>query len=129
MLDIRRHDMEFDDRAPIYTQIMDLVKRRIAVGELRVGQQLPSVRDLAQEVVVNPNTVQKAYLELEREGYVATQRGLGTFVSGDRGTVDLLRQGLARDIVETYVAGMRSLEYDPEEIAAMAAEAARKETK
>jgi len=128
MLDIRRHDMLFDDRAPIYTQIMDLVKRRIAVGELRVGQQLPSVRDLAQEVVVNPNTVQKAYLELEREGYVATQRGLGTFVSGDRGTVDLLRQRLARDIVESYVAGMRSLEYDPQEIAAMAAEAARKET-
>jgi DNA-binding transcriptional regulator YhcF (GntR family) len=128
MLDTRRHEMLFDDRAPIYTQIMDLVKRRIAVGELRVGQQLPSVRDLAQEVVVNPNTVQKAYLELEREGYVATQRGLGTFVSGDRGTVDLLRQGLARDIVETYVTGMRSLEYDPEEIAAMAAEAARKET-
>ncbi|MFA4932406.1 MAG: GntR family transcriptional regulator [Caldisericia bacterium] len=121
--------MEFDDRAPIYTQIMDLVKRRIAVGELKVGQQLPSVRDLAQQVVVNPNTVQKAYLELEREGYVATQRGMGTFVSGDHDTVDLLRQGLARDIVEAYVAGMRSLGYGPEEITAMAAETARKETK
>ena len=119
--------MEFDDRAPIYAQIMDLIKRRIAVGELKVGQQLPSVRDLAQQVVVNPNTVQKAYVELEREGYVATQRGMGTFVSGDRGTVDLMRQGLARDIVATYVAGMRSLGYAPEEIAAMAAETARKE--
>jgi len=121
--------MKFDDRAPIYTQIMDLVKRRIAVGELKVGGQLPSVRDLAQQVVVNPNTVQKAYLELEREGYVATQRGMGTFVSGDRSAVDLLRQGLARDIVETYVAGMRSLGYGPEEITAMAAETVRKETK
>jgi len=78
---------------------------------------------------VNPNTVQKAYLELEREGYVATQRGMGTFVSGDRSTVDLLRRGLARDIVETYVASMRSLGYGPEEIAAMAAETVRKETK
>jgi len=121
--------MEFDDRAPIYTQIMDLVKRRIAVGELKVGQQLPSVRDLAQQVVVNPNTVQKAYLELEREGYVATQRGMGTFVSGDRGTVDVLRQELARDIVATYVTGMRSLGYGLEEITTMAAETARKETK
>jgi DNA-binding transcriptional regulator YhcF (GntR family) len=119
--------MEFDDRAPIYTQIMDLIKRRIAVGELKVGQQLPSVRDLAQQVVVNPNTVQKAYLELEREGCVATQRGMGTFVSGDRGTVDLLRRGLARDIVESYVAGMRSLGYGPEEMMAMAAETAKKE--
>ena len=121
--------MEFDDRAPIYTQIMDLIKRRIAVGELKVGQQLPSVRDLAQQVVVNPNTVQKAYLELEREGYVSTQRGMGTFVSGDGGTINLMRQGLARDIVATYIAGMRSLGYGPEEIAAMAVETARKETK
>ena len=121
--------MEFDDRAPIYAQIMDLIKRRIAVGELKVGQQLPSVRDLAQQVVVNPNTVQKAYLELEREGYVSTQRGMGTFVSGDGATVDLLRQRLARDIVATYVTGMRSLGYGPEEIAAMAVETARKEKK
>ena len=121
--------MEFDDRAPIYTQIMDLIKRRIAVGELKVGQQLPSVRDLAQQVVVNPNTVQKAYLELEREGYVSTQRGMGTFVSGDGGTVDLLRQRLARDIVATYVAGMRSLGYGSEEMTAMAVETARKEKK
>lgn len=121
--------MEFDDRAPIYAQIMDLIKRRIAVGELKVGQQLPSVRDLAQQVVVNPNTVQKAYLELEREGYVSTQRGMGTFVSGDGNTVDLLRQRLARDIVATYVTRMRSLGYGPEEIAAMATETARKETK
>ena len=120
--------MDFDDRTPIYAQIMDLIKRRIAVGELKVGQQLPSVRDLAQQVVVNPNTVQKAYLELEREGYVGTQRGMGTFVSGDLGTVDLLRQGLASGIVETYVAGMRSLWYSPDEMTAMAAETARKET-
>jgi GntR family transcriptional regulator len=121
--------MDFDDRTPIYTQIMDLIKRRIAVGELKAGQQLPSVRDLAQQVVVNPNTVQKAYLELEREGYVGTQRGTGTFVSGDHDTVDLLRQGLARGIVETYVVGMRSLGYSPDEMTAMAAEIARKETK
>ncbi|MCX6097502.1 MAG: GntR family transcriptional regulator [Caldiserica bacterium] len=120
--------MEFDDRAPIYAQIMDLIKKWIATGELKVEQQLPSVRDLARQVVVNPNTVQKAYLELEREGYVATQRGMGTFVAGDYHTVDLLRQGLARDIVARYVAGMRSLGYGPEEIATMAAETARKET-
>jgi len=121
--------MDFDDRTPIYTQIMDLIKRRIAVGELKSGQQLPSVRDLAQQVVVNPNTVQKAYVELERDGYVATQRGMGTFVSGDRHAVDLLRQGLARNTVEAYVASMRSLGYSADEMIAMAAEAARKETK
>lgn len=121
--------MEFDDRTPIYTQIMDLIKRRIAAGELKSGQQLPSVRDLAQQVVVNPNTVQRAYVELEHDGYVATQRGMGTFVAGDRQTVDLLRQGLARDTVEAYVASMRSLGYGADEVTAMVAEAVRKETK
>jgi len=121
--------MEFDDRAPIYAQIMDLIKRWIAVGELKAGGQLPSVRDLARQVVVNPNTVQKAYLELEREGYVTTQRGMGTFVSGDHGTVDLVRQGLARDIVKAYVVGMRSLGYGAEEISTMAADEAGRETK
>ncbi len=121
--------MEFDGRTPIYIQIMDLIKRRIAVGELKAGGQLPSVRDLARQVVVNPNTVQKAYLELEREGYVATQRGMGTFVSGDHGTVDLLRPGLARDIVKTCIAAMRSLGYGVHEISTMVAEEAEKETK
>jgi|SRR5450830_519915 len=119
--------MDFDDRTPIYIQIMDMIERRIAAGELKTGQQLPSVRDLAQQIVVNPNTVQKAYVELEREGYVATQRGTGTFVSGDHGTVDLLRQGLARGIVATYVADMRSLGFEPEEITDMVARATKEE--
>jgi len=119
--------MEFDDRAPIYTQIMDLIRKRIASGELKAGQQLPSVRDLAQQVVVNPNTVQKAYVELEREGYVATQRGTGTFVCGDSGSVEELRRRLAREAVQAYVAGMRSLGYGAEEMATMAAAAARGE--
>jgi len=121
--------MEFDDRTPIYTQIMDLIKRNIAAGDLKTGQQLPSVREQAQQLVVNPNTVQKAYLELEREGYVATQRGMGTFVTGDRDTVDRLRERLAEDIVRTYVARMRSLGFSGEEMAAMAADAAKEESK
>jgi len=121
--------MEFDDRTPIYTQIMDLIKRNIAAGELKTGQQLPSVRDQAQQLVVNPNTVQKAYLELEREGYVATQRGMGTFVTGDRDAVDRLRERLAADIVRTYVARMRSLGFSGEETAAMVTDAAKEESK
>lgn len=116
--------MEFDDRTPIYTQIMDLIRKRIASGELKAGQQLPSVRDLAQQVVVNPNTVQKAYVELEREGYIATQRGTGTFVCGDPGSAEQLRRRLAREAVHAYVAQMRSLGFGGEEMAAMAAEAA-----
>jgi GntR family transcriptional regulator len=125
----RRLDMKFDDRTPIYTQIMDLIKRSIAAGELKTGQQLPSVREQAQKFVVNPNTVQKAYLELEREGYVATQRGMGTFVTGDRDAVDQLRERLAADIVRTYVVRMRSLGFDQVEMAAMVTHAAKEEPK
>ncbi|MCE5193794.1 MAG: GntR family transcriptional regulator [Candidatus Cryosericum sp.] len=119
--------MEFDDRTPIYTQIMDLIRRQIASGELKAGQQLPSVRDLAQQVLVNPNTVQKAYIELEREGYVATQRGTGTFVCGDAGSVEELRRRLAGEAVHSYVTQMRSLGYGGEEMAAMVLAAAGEE--
>lgn len=119
--------MEFDDRTPIYVQIMDLIKQRIAAGELKAGAQLPSVRDLAEQVVVNPNTVQKAYLELEREGYVATQRGTGTFVCGDAGSVGELRRRLARETVRTCVIQLRSLGYTADEMASMLTAATREE--
>ncbi len=69
---------------PIYRQIVAQVKRAAALGALRPGDALPSVRELAQELVVNPNTVMHAYAELEREGVVATRRGLGTFVAEGR---------------------------------------------
>ncbi len=119
--------MEFDDRTPIYLQIMDLIKRRIATGELTVGGQLPSVRELAQQLIVNPNTVQKAYVELEREGYVATQRGMGTFVTESRQTVDGLRERLAREIVAAYVDRMHALGFTATEITTMVARSVEEE--
>jgi len=67
---------------PLYQQIIEQVKRRVALRALREGDRLPSVRELARQTRVNPNTVAKAYLELEREGVVETRRGTGTFVSG-----------------------------------------------
>lgn len=66
---------------PIYRQIQDLIRFGIASGRLRPGEQLPTVRALAVELSVNPNTVIKAYTELEREGIVTTEQGTGTFVS------------------------------------------------
>lgn len=67
---------------PIYIQIMDQVKHAIASGLLEGGDQLPSVRELALQLTINPNTVAKAYTELERYGSIVTLRGRGTFVSG-----------------------------------------------
>lgn len=69
------------DTRPIYIQIMDEVRRAVVVGTLVSESPLPSVRQLASELRVNPNTVQQAYRELEREGLIYVRRGLGTFVS------------------------------------------------
>ena len=66
---------------PIYRQIQDLVRYGIASGSLRPGEQLPTVRALAVDLAVNPNTVIKAYTELEREGILTTEQGSGTFVT------------------------------------------------
>ena len=69
------------DPRPIYHQIMDEIRRALVVGTLAPDDPLPSVRQLAGELRINPNTVQQAYRELEREGVVHVRRGLGTFVS------------------------------------------------
>jgi len=66
---------------PIYMQIINQVKRATASGLMKAGDQMPSVRELAIELTVNPNTVAKAYQELEREGVIRTVRGVGTFIT------------------------------------------------
>ncbi len=73
----------FDVERPIYAQIVEMVKKWVFSGRYRPGQRVPSVRELARTIRVNPNTVAKAYYELEREGFLVTRRGDGTFVTGD----------------------------------------------
>ena len=77
--------MEFQcdptSRVPIYRQLMDQIRQGVARGRLRPGGRLPSVRVLSRELVVNPNTVARAYTELEREGVLNTRQGLGVFVA------------------------------------------------
>ncbi|NMA81467.1 GntR family transcriptional regulator [Jeotgalicoccus aerolatus] len=74
-------DIDVKSRVPIYEQLTENVKRLIIQGVLTPGEQLPSVRSLAQELTINPNTIQKAYRELEREGYVISRPGKGSFVN------------------------------------------------
>ena len=76
-----RFKLSDNSGVPIYRQIQDQVRYGIASGLLRSGEQLPTVRALAVELAVNPNTVTKAYTELEREGIVTTEQGTGTFVN------------------------------------------------
>ena len=74
--------LDYRDARPIYTQIVDNFKNQIASGILQSGEKLPSVRELAGELAINPNTIQRAYRELELAGWIATVPGKGCFVCG-----------------------------------------------
>ena len=87
------------DARPLYLQIMDEVRRAIVVGQLKPEDPLPSVRDLASDLVINPRTVSQAYQELEREGVVYVKRGQGTFVAPTRKT-SRERRTLARGVAK-----------------------------
>lgn len=93
---------------PIYLQIINQMKYSIAMEAIKAGDQLPSVRELASQLRVNPNTVAKAYIELEREGIVFTKRGEGTFVSdigvslSEEEKTKIIAEMLNRALVQAY---------------------------
>ncbi len=92
-------EIQPDDPRPIYVQIMDEVRRAVAMGDLDADDPLPSVRELASELRVNPNTVSQAYRELDDEGTVYVRRGRGTFVAPDA-VAEEQRAALARAVAE-----------------------------
>ncbi len=108
--------MIFNDNLPIYIQIMNLIKKRIVIGELKEGDKLPSVRELSTELKVNPNTIQRSYQELEREELVFTQRGMGTFVVENKEIIKDLKKNMASNIVKSFITDMKSLGFNPLEI-------------
>ncbi len=74
--------IDYKDTRPIYEQVAERFKVLILKGALQAGEQMPSVRNLAMELSINPNTIQKAYTELEREGFIYTVKGRGNFIAG-----------------------------------------------
>ena len=102
---------EFQDHLPIYAQLMDTLKRRIITGRYLPGEKLPSVRELAAEAGINPNTVQRAFSELEREGLIYTQRATGKYVTENADEIKSARQALAKTQVAEFLSNMQSLGY------------------
>ena len=102
---------EFQDHLPIYAQLMDTLKRRIITGRYLPGEKLPSVRELAAEAGINPNTVQRAFSELEREGLIYTQRATGKCVTENADEIKSARQALAKTQVAEFLSNMQSLGY------------------
>lgn len=102
---------EFQDHLPIYAQLMDTLKRRIITGRYLPGEKLPSVRELAAEAGINPNTVQRAYQELEREGLIYTQRATGKYVTEQKTDLQQARDALAQQQLREFLENMHSLGY------------------
>ena len=82
--------IDYSDKRPIYEQIIDRVETLIVTGVLEPDEKLPSVRSLAVELSINPNTIQRAYMELEREGFIYSVKGRGNFVRADAGLKEKL---------------------------------------
>jgi GntR family transcriptional regulator len=108
--------IEFNDKTPIYLQIMDLIKMDIVTGTLKSKDKLPSVREMAVTLKVNPNTLQRAYQELERLGIVYTQRGMGTFVGEEENMVEDLKKEMAKEVIDSFILRMKSLGFTDNEI-------------
>lgn len=102
---------EFRDDRPIYSQLVEQIQRRIASGAYPAGEKLPSVRDLASEASVNPNTMQKAFAELERQGLVYSQRTSGRFITEDQEQIRSVREGLAAEQINLFFSQMQELGY------------------
>jgi len=111
--------VNFDSGLPIYIQIVEIIKTRIATGILKRGEKLPSVRDMATELKVNPNTIQRSYGELERENVVFTQRGMGTFVTEEESILEELKGNMAREKIISFMEDMERLGYNRDEIPAI----------
>jgi GntR family transcriptional regulator len=115
------------DERPLYLQIMDEVRRALVVGTLKADDPLPSVRELASELVINPRTVSQAYQELEREGVVYMRRGQGTFVAPDIHPDRHERRTLARGVARRALIEARRNGLGVEELVMIIREVAAEE--
>ncbi|MCI1208691.1 MAG: GntR family transcriptional regulator [Treponema sp.] len=109
----------FNDRFPVYLQIVHDFRRRIASGEMTCGQKFPSVRELSEQLQVNPNTVVHAYRELELLGLTETRRGMGTFVTGSDTTVRRLKKEEGRQLVTDFISALKQTGLSDPEIREM----------
>ena len=109
----------FDEKSPIYIQIAKHIKMKIISQEIKSGDQLPTVRELAEEAGVNPNTMQRAFSELEQEGMVFSKRTSGRFVTEDEKLIKQKRHELATEELQSFVQNMHHIGFDTSDIIAV----------
>ena len=109
-----------DNNRPIYLQLVERIQMDIVSGVYHAGDKLPSVRELAADAAVNPNTMQKAFTELERSGLVYTQRTNGRYITEDQARIRQVQEELARECTKSYLSNIRRLGYEKEQALALA---------
>ena len=114
-------DFELQSSRPIWLQLSEQLGRRIVTGAYPPGSRVPTVRDLAAEAGVNPNTMQRALGQLESEGLVITNRTAGRTVTEDVAVLDAMRKRLAKELREKYFSDMKELGYSRSQAAELAA--------
>ena len=102
----------FDNERPIYIQLVEIIRIEIVSGKFKKGQKLPSVRELALIMKVNPNTMQKALAELENEQLIYTERTNGKYVTEDEELIERVKRKLAKEIVNNYLNSMKNIGID-----------------
>ncbi|RLU42415.1 GntR family transcriptional regulator [Streptococcus iniae] len=107
---------KFDEKSPIYAQIAQHIKMQIVSQEIKSGDQLPTVREFAEAAGVNPNTMQRAFTELEREGMVYSQRTAGRYVTDDQELIETKRRELARNELQSFSHNMEKMGFNRLEI-------------
>ena len=109
------NNFEFNNKEPIYLQIVELVQKNIATGDLVPGEKLPSVREMSKDLGVNPNTLQRSYGELERLGITYTRRGMGSFISEGDNSMNNLKIDMGKDLARKFIKDMESIGIEREE--------------
>ena len=105
----------FDNERPIYIQLVEQFKIYIVSGKIGPGERLPSVRDMAISLKVNPNTLQRALMELEEDGFIYTERTNGKFVTNNRELINNKKDEYAKEKVKKYFMDMDELGFDKKE--------------
>ena len=106
---------ELDSSKPIFRQIVEHIQMEIAAGKYQPGERLQSVRELAVQAAVNPNTMQRAFAELERIGLVYTKRTSGRFITEDENMIKELRQEIAKEKIQMFMESMEQLGFGKNE--------------
>ena len=108
--------VNFDNERPIYMQLVEQLKIWIISGKIEPGDRLPSIREMAISLKINPNTIQKGLIELENQGFIYTERTNGKYVTNDKSLIDNYKNIYARETVIKYLDDMKNLGFSKEDV-------------